>query len=92
VTGLDICCEPVYNVVAVKVLEGVGATAILSVCVFGPFRVLRDGNPIPSSAWRSPQARTLYTTCLQQSVGGGTEILVGGFLGARIGLVSRRSN
>ncbi|MEE9616740.1 MAG: hypothetical protein V3T90_07020 [Anaerolineae bacterium] len=92
VAWLDICCEPVYNVVAVRVLERIGATAILRVYVFGPFRVLCDGNPMPSSAWRSPQTRTLYTTCLQQFARGGTEMLVGGFLGAGIGLVSRRSN
>ncbi|MBE9471200.1 MAG: hypothetical protein IMY75_03700 [Chloroflexi bacterium] len=139
VAGLDICCEPVYNVVAVRVLEGIGATAILRVYVFGSFGVLCDGNPMPSSAWRSQQARTLssrccwpsvvmsspppiagdlpenewvtivdwifspavnpgqadctlHTTCLQRSVGGCTEMLVGGFLGAGIGLASRRSN
>jgi hypothetical protein len=57
-------CEPVYNVVAVRVLEGIGATVILRVCMLGPFRVLCDRNPIPSSAWRSPQTHTILKMLL----------------------------
>jgi DNA-binding SARP family transcriptional activator len=47
--------------VAPRVLHptGVAATGSLQISVLGGFDVARDGVPIPASAWRSRQARTL---------------------------------
>ncbi len=38
--------------------------ATLRIWMLGPFRVLRDGEPIPSSAWRSQQTRTILKVLL----------------------------
>ena len=37
---------------------------MLRIRMLGPFQVLRDGQPIPSSAWRSQQTRTILKVLL----------------------------
>jgi DNA-binding SARP family transcriptional activator len=41
-----------------------GAMATLRIFALGPFRILRDGQPIPASAWRSQQSRTVLKVLL----------------------------